>query len=149
MHNTLAASDFGLLQEFTFEPRPNYWSALLWRRLMGTTVLDAGAAASPSLPVYAQCLRTRPDGVALLVINTDSKQAQSLTVPTASERYTLTARELTDKQVQLNGVDLNLGADDSLPELKGSVVRFGEIQFAPASITFLAIPKANNASCRQ
>jgi hypothetical protein len=149
MHNTLAASDYGLLQEYTFEPRPNYWSALLWRRLMGTIVLDAGAGSSPSLRVYAQCLRNHPGGVALLVINTDSKQAQSLTVSTASERYTLTARELTDKQVQLNGVDLKLGADDSLPELKGSAARSGEIQFAPASITFLAVSEANNASCRQ
>ena len=32
-HNTLAASDYGLLDEHTFAPRPNYWGALLWRRL--------------------------------------------------------------------------------------------------------------------
>jgi hypothetical protein len=42
MHNTLAASDYGLLEERTFRPRPNYWGAPLWRHLMGTTVLDAG-----------------------------------------------------------------------------------------------------------
>ena len=41
-HNTLAASDYGLLDEKTLRPRPSYWAALLWRRLMGTTVLDAG-----------------------------------------------------------------------------------------------------------
>ena len=149
MHNTLAASDYGLLQEHTFEPRPNYWSALLWRRLMGTTVLDAGTASSPSLRVYAQCLRSRPGGVALLVINTDIKQTLPLTVRAASERYTLTARDLTDEQVQLNGVDLKLGDGDALPELKGLAARSGEIQFEPASITFLAVPKANNPSCRQ
>jgi hypothetical protein len=40
-HNTLAASEYGLLDPTTFAPRPNYWAALLWRRLMGTTVLDA------------------------------------------------------------------------------------------------------------
>jgi hypothetical protein len=148
MHNTLAASDYGLLQEYTFEPRPNYWSALLWRELMGTTVLDAGTASSPSLYVYAQCLRNHPGGVALLVINTDSKQAQSLTLPTSSDRYTLTARELTDKQVQLNGVDLKLTVNDELPELKGAATHPGEIQFAATSITFLAISKANNASCQ-
>src|SRR3977135_1347475 len=43
MHNTLAASDYGLLDETTFAPRPNYWGALLWRRLMGSTVLESGA----------------------------------------------------------------------------------------------------------
>jgi hypothetical protein len=45
MHNTLAASDYGLLDETTLAPRPNYWGALLWHRLMGPIVLDA------SLPV--------------------------------------------------------------------------------------------------
>ena len=37
MHNTLAASDYSLLDEGAgFTPKPNYWGALLWRRLMGT-----------------------------------------------------------------------------------------------------------------
>lgn len=147
MHNTLAASDYGLLDEKTYEPRPNYWSALLWSRLMGTTVLDPGPSPRSNLHVYAQCMRNHPGGVALLVINTDAKRAQSLTVPTSSERYTLTAHELTDKQVQLNGVDLKLGADDTLPTLTGVETKPGEVTFAPASITFLALPKAHNASC--
>jgi len=30
IHNTLVASDYGLLDEDTFEPKPNYWRALLW-----------------------------------------------------------------------------------------------------------------------
>ncbi len=148
LHNTLAASDYGLLDEKTYEPRPNYWSALMWHKLMGTTVLDPGASPASSLHIYAQCLRNYPGGVALLVINTDVKQAQSLNVPTASERFTLTAHELTDKQVQLNGVDLKLAADDSLPELKGSEAQAGELHFAPTSITFLAISNADNKSCQ-
>ncbi len=45
IHNTLNASDYGLLDEKTLEPRPNYWAALLWRKLMGTTVLDPGTLA--------------------------------------------------------------------------------------------------------
>jgi len=149
LHNTLAASDYGLLDEKTYEPRPNYWSALLWRKLMGTTVLDPGPSPVPSLHVYAQCLRNHPGGVTLLVINADAKDVQSLTVRTASERFTLTAQELKDKQVQLNGIDLKLGADDALPELKGNATQSGKVTFAPASITFLAIPRAHNASCQQ
>lgn len=149
MHNTLAASDYGLLDEKTHEPRPNYWAALLWRNLMGTTVLDPGPSPAPSLHVYAQCLRNHPGGVALLVINADATQKQSLHVPTASERYTLTAHQLTDKQVQLNGTDLALGAGDALPQLKGASTHSGEVAFAPASITFLALPAAHNASCQE
>jgi hypothetical protein len=71
IHNTLAASDYALVDETTLVPRPNYWSALLWCRLMGTTVLDAGASPSPDLHLYAHCLRNHPGGVALLAINAD------------------------------------------------------------------------------
>jgi hypothetical protein len=30
-HNTLASSEYGLLDQDTLAPRPNYWAALLWR----------------------------------------------------------------------------------------------------------------------
>ena len=64
-HNTLASSEYGLLDQNTFEPRPNYWAALLWRRLMGSTVLNAGLL-QPELHLYAHCLRGGPGGVTLL-----------------------------------------------------------------------------------
>ena len=71
MHNTLAASDYGLLDETTLTPRPNYWGALLWRRLMGTTGALLRRADPEGLHVYAHCLRGKSGGVALLVINGD------------------------------------------------------------------------------
>jgi hypothetical protein len=148
MHNTLASSDYGLLDENTYQPRPNYWAALLWHKLMGTTVLDTSASPTPNLHVYAQCLRNHPGGVALLVINADPAEAKSIDVSSASERYTLTAKNLQDTRVQLNGMELQLGAEDDLPEMKGIATRSGKIEFAQASITFLAMPKAHNASCR-
>ena len=146
-HNTLSASDYGLLDEKTFAPRPNYWAALLWRKLMGTTVLNPGELPSPRVKLYAHCLRNTPGGVALLVINTDRSAALSLETP-AAERYTLTAAKLLDSMVELNGHELRLGADDSLPELTATSTHAGNLTFAPASITFLAMPKANNAACR-
>src|SRR3569833_941186 len=39
MHNTLAASDYVLLDESTLEPRPDYWAGVLWKRMMGFLVL--------------------------------------------------------------------------------------------------------------
>ncbi|MGO9777912.1 MAG: hypothetical protein ACLPM3_15130 [Terracidiphilus sp.] len=149
MHNTLAASDYGLLDENTYQPRSNYWAALLWHKLMGTTVLDPGGSPAPNLHIYAHCLRNHPGGVTLLVISADRAQAQSLEIPTAAESYTLTAQNLQDTHVQLNGIELQLGAEDNLPELKGIATRSGHFVFAPASITFLAMPKAHNSSCRQ
>jgi heparanase len=91
IHNTLASSDYGLLDEHTYAPRPNYWAALLWRKFMGATVLDAGPTPSPYLYLYAHCLRSVRGGVALLVINADRTSSQSLELPVAADRYTLTA----------------------------------------------------------
>ena len=148
LHNTLAASDYALLDEKTYEPRPNYWAALLWRKLMGTTVLDPGASPSPNLHLYAHCLRDKPGGLAVLAINADRVTTQSVAIPIAAERYTLTADGLMERTVKLNGTELKLGKDDALPQLKGESARAGQLKLAPASITFLAFPNAENTSCR-
>jgi heparanase len=148
IHNTLAASDYALVDETTLLPRPNYRSALLLRKMMGTTVLDAGPSPSPNLHLYAHCLRNQPGGVALLVINADRTVSQELDVPTASERYTLTAKGLMDNKVALNGSELKLASNSDLPQLIGKPQSSGHVKFAPASITFLAIPNAGNTVCR-
>jgi len=147
MHNTLASSDYGLLDENTFAPRPNYWAALLWRRLMSATVLDPHTSPIPNVYVYAYCLQNHPGGVTLLVINTDRQQLHEITLPANAERYTLTAKQLQDRSVELNGKTLELTSDSDIPEFVGQRTRAGRISFAPASITFLAIPDANTNSC--
>jgi hypothetical protein len=147
MHNTLASSDYGLLDEKTYEPRPNYWAALVWRKLMGTTVLDAGPSPATSLHLYAQCMRGTPGGVTLLAINADKTAPQSIAIPTGAERYTLTSSDLMSQTVELNGTELKLETGDALPKIKGKSTKAGDVIFAPATITFLAFPKAGNASC--
>jgi hypothetical protein len=148
MHNTLASSDYGLLDENTFAPRPNYWAALLWRRLMGATVLDPNTSPIPNVYVYAHCLQNHPGGVALLVINADRQQVQEVALPSDAERYTLTAKQLQDTSVQLNGKTLQLKKDGDLPQFLGQSTRAGRVSFAPTSITFLEIANADNSNCR-
>ena len=91
MHNTLDSSDYGLLHEGDFAPRPNFWAAVLWRRLMGTTVLQAEKSPSPNLYLYAHCLRGVTGGVAILAINSDQKADQTLSLPRPSQSYQLSA----------------------------------------------------------
>jgi hypothetical protein len=148
IHNTLAASDYAFVDETTLLPRPNYWSALLWRKMMGRTVLDAGPSPSPNLHLYAHCLRNQPGGVALLAINADRTVSQEADLPTRSQRYTLTAKDLMDNKVDLNGTELKPENNGDLPQLTGKPQSSGHVVFAPASITFLAIPNAGNATCR-
>jgi len=147
MHNTLASSDYGLLDENTFAPRPNYWAALLWRRLMGATVLDPHTSPIPNVHVYAHCLQNHPGGVTLLVINADRQQVHEITLPSDAERYTLTAKQLQDTSIELNGKTLQLNRDGDVPQFLGQSTRAGHISFAPTSITFLAITNAENRNC--
>jgi hypothetical protein len=138
MHNTLVASDYGMIDETTLVPRPNYWCALLWRKLMGATVFDCGTPA-PGLLVYAHSLRDQAAGLAVLALNTDRAQERELDVPMASGRYTLTAKELQARSVMLNGALLQASADAALPALAAEPVPSGRLRLPPASITFLEI----------
>jgi hypothetical protein len=147
-HNTLAGSDYGLLDEKTLAPRPDYWGALLWRRLMGAGVLEAGVPIQPGLHLYAHCLRGAAGGVALLAINNHHRRATALDLPAAAQRYTLTADTPVAAQIRLNGRPLQLQAGDELPELQAPHTAPGPVELAPVSITFFAIAQAGNPGCR-
>jgi heparanase len=151
MHNTLAASDYALIDEETFDPRPSYWAALLWHRLMGATVLDAGPSPAPGVNVFAHCLAGTSGGVALVAVNTDRGASREITLPIKAERYTLSSSTgLQSIRVELNGKELVL-ADDAaapVPALRGVAAPAGQISLPAASITFLAVADAGNAACR-
>ena len=144
-HNTLAASDYGLLDEKTLRPRPNYWAALLWRRLMGTIVLDAGV--HHGMHLYAHCRRGVRGAVTLLAINTDRTAAATLRLPVSSERYTLSADDLQSAEVKLNGTALELGPNDELPQFAAVTSPPGSVEIGPATITFLTVGDAKNPAC--
>lgn len=146
-HNTLAASDYALIDDVTWQPRPSYWAALLWRRLMGEQVLDAGAGAR-DVKLYAHCLRDRPGGVAIVAINLSRSEPARLTLKAPVERYTLSADKLDSEAVKLNGRGLQLTATDELPALKPVRTGAGVLTLAPATISFLAAPEAGNPACR-
>jgi hypothetical protein len=149
MHNTLAASDYALVDEETLAPRPSYWAAVLWRKLMGTTVLDAGPSPAPGVHVYAHCLAGKPGGVALVAVNADRAAAHALVVPVGGERYALTsAQGLQSRTVELNGKLLGIGRGGALPSIAGVPQSAGPVALPAASLTFLAFPEARNPACR-
>jgi Glycosyl hydrolase family 79, N-terminal domain len=147
IHNTLAASDYGLLDQQTLKPRPNYWGALLWRRLMGTTVLDSGVEIAEGRHVYAHCLMGSSGGVTLLVIN-NSRTETAIEVPLESRRYTLSAVPLQNGDVELNGAALKVDSSGNLPPIEGAAIAAGSVSFAPVTITFLTVEQSGNSTCR-
>lgn len=114
---------------------------------MGVTVLDPHTSPISNVHVYAHCLQNHLGGVTLLVINADRQQVHEITLPSDVERYTLTAKQLQDTSVQLNGKTLQLNRDGDMPQFLGQSKRVGHIRFAPTSITFLAIANADNSNC--
>ena len=147
MYNTLASSDYGLLDEATLDPRPNYWAVLLWKRTMGTRALDPGSPPAPNVRVYAQCMRDTSGGVTLLVLNMNKSGEHSLDVPVSGQRYTLSSPDLLSKTVLLNGAELKTAADGSVPGTPGQAFKAGTLRLAPLTITFLTMPSANNQNC--
>jgi hypothetical protein len=147
-HNTLAASDYALIDQDSLTPRPNYWASVLWRKLMDATVLDAGPADSPNVHLYAHCLRGVSGGVALLAINADTKASSEVEIPLRASRYTLTAKDLMDDKVELNGSELSLMPNGDLPAISGAPITPGPSSLAPASITFFAIADGDNSACK-
>jgi len=84
----------------------------------------------------------------LLIINADQQRSFDLNLPTASERYTLTAKKLEGTTVELNGKPLRLTSGGDLPQFEGEPVNAGRVKFAPTSITYLSIANAGNANCQ-
>ena len=121
IHNTLAASEYGILDQDTHLPRPNYWAALLWSRFMGTDVYNAGSSKT-GLDIFLHSLKKKTGGMTMLVVNA-LNTASFVSIPSNAEPFTLTAHELQTKKVQLNGEDLVLTENDELPVIKGKAVK--------------------------
>ena len=138
-HNTLASSDYGYLKHGTFEPRPNYFAVLLWNRLMGHTVYATGEAIREGAHVYAHSRKDGKDGAAYLVIN-NSAEPTTVELPAEAEVYALTGNgKLRSRTMLLNGKELVLGENDTLPALEGEKVGAGSIQVAPGGCTFIVV----------
>lgn len=149
IHNTLAASDYALLEENGFDPRPNYWAAVLWKRTMGPGVLAAPQAATPEFRVYAQCLPGVKGGVGLAAVNIGSRP-QILSGLGIAQTWTLAAapgQKLDTKAVTVNGVTPSLLPSGKLGGLAGRMAR-GSVSVPSQSITFVAVPGAANRACR-
>lgn len=147
MYNTLASSDYGMIDEETYAPRPNYWAALLWKRTMGARSLDPSISPSSGMRIYAQCMKDAPGGVAMLILNVDKSDPHSLTLPIEGQRYTLSSPDLLSKAVLLNGHELRIAANGAVPEYKGERFKQGVVSFAPSTISIITLPGAGNASC--
>lgn len=144
--HALISGSNGIIDEKTLEPNASYWAAVLWKRLMGARVLDAGFAR-PGLHLYAHCQRGVAGGVAVVALNLENRAAV-LQAPGRADVYRLTAPELQGRAVSLGGRALALGPDGDLPQMSPERDASGRIELPPTSIIFITYPEARNAACR-
>lgn len=136
-HNTLASSDYGLLDENSFLPRPNYWFLYLYRQLMGNVVYLPDKTNICGLYVYVHSKADRQKGYAYMVVNPSPQNCAYIETSCPVERYTLTSNSPRSDKVLLNGKVLALELGNRLPELKPVFSPAGKIGCAPLSINFL------------
>ncbi|XP_039023932.1 heparanase-like protein 3 [Hibiscus syriacus] len=67
---SLIGGNYGLLDTKTFVPNPDYYSALLWHRLMGRNVLYTSFNGTKKIRSYTHCAK-QSEGIMLLLINLD------------------------------------------------------------------------------
>jgi heparanase len=145
MHNTLAASDYALIDQDTLSPRPNYWAAVLWAKVMGTTVLAAPKSPTPELRLFAHCLKGQKGGVGLLALNTGSA-AQSLKVGDNATAWVMSGAPIDTRAIKINGGEPSLDDKGALVGLDGVAAK-GALAVPGQSIAFVAVRDANNKAC--
>jgi len=124
---TLSGADYGLIDDASIEPTPDYWASVLWRRLMGTDVLRAVAAgAPPTLRVYAHRSPTSLSSsgsatITFLAINLGENalelelRALSSANGVQAETWLLAGSAPESRSCTINGQLATLTADGAVP----------------------------------
>ncbi|KAK9947473.1 hypothetical protein M0R45_003097 [Rubus argutus] len=92
---TLIGGNYGLLNTTTFVPNPDYYSALLWHRLMGKNVLSTRFAGPKTIRAYTHCAK-QSNGIVVLLINLHNTTTVQATVSINSS-WTLRHRHKSHK----------------------------------------------------
>jgi Glycosyl hydrolase family 79, N-terminal domain len=150
VRQTLSGSDYGLIDEATMLPNPDYWAALMWHRFMGTRILRPQTRNLPSrVRVFGACTPTRRGGT-LLALNIDPRHPHALILDGGRRRreiYLATSTDLLGQVVLLNGRALEPGVNGDLPRLRPHVTRSASIILPPASYAFVLEPHAGPRAC--
>lgn len=137
-HNTLCSSDYGLLAHGCYDPRPNYWLAVLWNKLIGPVVYDTAVPACEGAHLYAHSRKDGKPGFVYVLINNSTTETTQITLP-ACERYTLSADTLRAREMQLNGTPLRPEGSHGIPALNAVCEQPGTLEAAPATVSFFVV----------
>ncbi|KAM6186335.1 inactive heparanase-2 isoform 1-T1 [Rhynchocyon petersi] len=160
------------LVDQNFNPLPDYWLSLLYKRLIGPKVLAvhvAGLQRKPrpgrvirdKLRIYAHCTNHQNHNyvrgsITLFIINLHRSRKKIKLAGTLRDKlvhqYLLQPygqEGLKSKSVQLNGQPLVMVDDGTLPELKPRPLRAGRtLVIPPVTMGFYVVKNVNALACR-
>ena len=84
---------------------------------MGTTVYDCGNPDTEGAHIYCHSRKDGKDGYVYLIINNSLTETTVVELPSATEKYTLSAATMRLGVMLLNGKELSVSDDTNLPEL--------------------------------
>jgi len=82
-----------------------------------------------------------------MILNMDKTSDALLKLPVGGERYTLSSTDIFSQTVLLNGKELKVGSDGTVPSIHGEASKPGTTKFQPLTITFVEMPSAGNQQC--
>ncbi|XP_046553595.1 heparanase-like isoform X3 [Haliotis rubra] len=156
------AERYSLIGNSTFDPLPDYWLTVLYKRLVGGPVLSVEASVDNStIRAYAHCTKPSnsygyvPGSVTMyFLLPTDNNT--SITFPQFPNQFVdvfwltpvdgLTSNLRHLRTVALNNDPLTL-VNNTLPELKPYRTERNTVTFPGKSFGFLVFPEADVAAC--
>ena len=153
VRQALVGSDYGLLDQATLEPRPDYFASVLFKRLMGPLALDVerNREGDPFIRTYAHCTPHQPGKSTLLAVNLHRTEEAVVRFPQAANAnadiYQVTAPDLISSHASLNGAPLQAVPGRGISLEPRSEPFSGELRLPPASYTF-AVVDAGADACR-
>lgn len=109
VRQTLIGSDYGVIDENTLEPNPDYFNSLLWKKCMGEKVLHI-TSDNPSIRVYAHNSATIHHGdTAILAINIHPQETAHLKIPQGiiKKYYHCSSQKIDGKKVTIRSQTCN------------------------------------------
>lgn len=142
IRQNLSGADYGLLDDASLTPNPDYWSSLLWRRLMGRAVFAAEAMESdPACRVFAHDTPDMPGLRTVLALNLSRERGLQLQFAdglAATAFYLVTADDLLGKAISINGSRPTVDAAGR-PTLPPSLRPSEPVELPPASYAFVVL----------
>ncbi|KAK6188371.1 hypothetical protein SNE40_004555 [Patella caerulea] len=146
--------NYGLI-DVNLDPNPDYFLTVLYKRLVGSPVLNVTQDTNPNVRVYAHCTNTNssmgyPKGsVTVYLMNLGSEAVTVNMNGGTSQLYMLTAGDdsgLVSKFVKLNGNTLVLPNKGELPPFN-PLHHEGPLQLQGFTMGFIVFPEAAKKEC--